>query len=100
AVDDPETPQEPFEVDGRRIVRSYAARRDRATQTMAVTFRFVDAESGEELGREEIGVRWIYRFELEHLLWRAGFEPIRWSSGYDGRPYDGRGDIVVVARRR
>lgn len=34
-----------------------------------------------------------------HLLVRAGFEPLRWSSDYVGGPYIARGDIVVVARR-
>ncbi len=100
ATDEPETAEAPFEFDGRRITRTFAVRRDRATQTMDLTLRYLDTESGDELGREVLGLRWIYRYELEHLLWRAGFTPIRWSSGYDGRPYDGSGDIVVVARRR
>ncbi|MEZ4453261.1 MAG: class I SAM-dependent methyltransferase [Nannocystaceae bacterium] len=100
ARDDPDTPEEPFEFEGRSIIRNFAVRRDRTTQTMAIAFRYVDAATGAEIGREHLALRWIYRYELEHLLWRAGFEPLRWSSGYDGRPYDGKGDIVVVARRR
>ena len=100
ARDDPETPGEPFEALGRRIRRNFWVRRDQLSQTMEITFRYVDDASDEELGIETLGLRWIYRFELEHLLWRAGFEPFRWSSAYDGRPYDRSGDIVVVARRR
>ena len=99
AVDDAETPQPPFELDGQTITRTYAVRRDRVTQTMDVRFRFITA-AGDELGVEAVQMRWIYRYELEHLLWRAGFEPLRWLADYRGRAYDGSGDIIVVARRR
>ncbi|MCA9695129.1 MAG: class I SAM-dependent methyltransferase, partial [Myxococcales bacterium] len=100
ARDEPETDDDPFEWEGRTIKRTYEVHRERATQTMQVIFRYYDVDSGAQLGREELAMRWVYRYELEHLLWRAGFEPLRWSSAYDGRPYDGRGEIVVVARRR
>ncbi|MCA9489930.1 MAG: class I SAM-dependent methyltransferase [Myxococcales bacterium] len=97
-AEEPEAHDHWFELDGKRVERRYEIRRDRATQVMQVTFRYYDAE-GAALGEELIGMRWTWRYELEHLLVRAGFTPLSWSSGYDGRPYDGSGDIVVVARR-
>lgn len=95
---EPEQHDQWFELDGRRLERRFEIVRDRATQVMQVVFRYYD-DTGTALGEEPIGMRWTWRYELEHLLVRSGFEPITWSSGYDGRPYDGSGDIVVVARR-
>lgn len=99
AVEEPESPQAPFRHAGRTVQRLVRIRRDHATQVTSVWFRYVDVDTGEELGTEPVSMRWVYRYELEHLLVRSGFEPIRWSSGYDGRPYLASGDIVVVARR-
>lgn len=92
--------QPPFDWDGRSLIRAYDVTRDHARQLQEVVFTYRDAGSGEELGVERVMMRWTYRYELEHLLVRAGFEPLRWSSGYDGRPYVGKGDIVVVAVKR
>jgi SAM-dependent methyltransferase len=83
----------------RTVVRRYAVTRDHAHQLQSVRFDYTDAQTGESLGTETVTMRWTYRYELEHLLVRAGFEPFRWSSGYDERPYIGKGDIVVVAQR-
>ncbi len=101
ARDEPETREdETVEVGARTVRRSFAVRRDQSKQLMAITLRYLDANTDEELGRELINLRWCYRYELEHLLHRAGFEPLRWLSGFDGAPYDGSGEIIVVARRR
>jgi SAM-dependent methyltransferase len=46
-------------------------------------------------------LRWVHRFEVEHLLARAGFEVVSVSGGYHGEPYTGEGRVLfVVARRR
>ncbi len=101
AVDEPDTREdETVRVGARMVRRSFAVRREQSTQRMEITLRYLDADTDEELGRERIKLRWCYRYELEHLLHRAGFEPLRWLSGFDGRPYDGSGEIIVVARRR
>lgn len=97
--EEPEQVQPAFEHEGRMVQRRVNIRRDHVQQINDVVFRYVEVESGRELGVEPITMRWIYRYELEHLLVRAGFEPLRWSSGYDGGPYVASGDIVVVARR-
>ncbi|MEQ1505547.1 MAG: class I SAM-dependent methyltransferase [Myxococcota bacterium] len=83
---------------GRTVIRWVSITRDRLTQTMDVVFRFSELD-GTTLGVQSAPLRWIWRYELEHLLVRAGFVPESWSSGYDGRPYEARGEIVVVARR-
>jgi SAM-dependent methyltransferase len=91
--------QPPFPWNARHVVRRYTVTRDHAHQLQTLQFDYTDAESGEVLGTETVTMRWTYRYELEHLLVRAGFQPFRWSSGYDDRPYIGKGDIVVVAQR-
>jgi ubiquinone/menaquinone biosynthesis C-methylase UbiE len=91
--------QPPFEHEGRMVRRVVEIRRDHVRQVIDVLFRYVEVEGERELGAERLPIRWVYRYELEHLLVRTGFEPLRWSSGYDGGPYVARGEIVVVARR-
>jgi SAM-dependent methyltransferase len=98
-AEEPEQVQPAFEQDGRLIQRRVNVRRDHTTQVNDVAFHYFEVESGRELGIERVAMRWSYRYELEHLLVRAGFVPLRWSSDYHGGPYVARGDIVVVARR-
>jgi len=43
--------------------------------------------------------RYIFRFELQLLLERAGFELIELFRDYERRPYDGTGEMIAVARR-
>ena len=44
-------------------------------------------------------MRYFFRYELEHLLARAGFTGIQVFGGFDRRPYDYfSGETVAVAR--
>ena len=43
-------------------------------------------------------MRWFYRYEVEHLLARAGFEVVAFYGGFDRRPYDAVGEMIFVAR--
>ena len=67
---------------GRRTTRRFEhIRFDVTRQVLIVTFRF---EGGPpELTRSaEVQIRWFYRYELEHLLARAGFTDIRFFGGF------------------
>lgn len=97
---EPESESPAIERDGRRVVRWASVTRDRAAQVQRVAFRYADAATGETLGHEHVEMRWIWRYELEHLLWRGGFEPERWHGGYRGEPCGTTREIVVVARKR
>ena len=45
-------------------------------------------------------LRWIYRYEFEHLLARCGFEVEALYGGFDRRPLtDMRQELVWIARR-
>ena len=57
-------------------------------------------------GREErlvhrFGMRYLYRFELEHLLARTGFELEDPYAGYDKSPSGSRypSELIAMARR-
>jgi hypothetical protein len=57
-----------------------------------------DASAGPDAPVAEIQMRWYYRFELEHLLARAGFTALTFYGGFDRRPWAAGGETVVVAR--
>jgi hypothetical protein len=49
--------------------------------------------------RVRFRMRWFYRYELEHLLFRAGFEDVAVYGDYDRSPVAaGTPAYVVVAR--
>jgi SAM-dependent methyltransferase len=75
--------------------------RDAATQVFEVKFRHELRRAGKRPESRTVAtkMRWIFRYELEHLLARAGFRDIRVFGGFDRRPYDYfSGETVVVAR--
>jgi hypothetical protein len=43
-------------------------------------------------------MRWFYRYELEHLLARAGFTDARFFGDFDRRAWIAGGETIVVAR--
>jgi SAM-dependent methyltransferase len=70
---------------------------DRSHQTLAVTFRF-EGGPPEVTGTTTVTLRWFYRYELEHLLGRAGFTELDVFGGFDCRPWSAGGETVIVAR--
>jgi len=86
-----------FEYEGREMRRYETVRFDPTLQIMTVTFRF-DGGPPEVTGTAEVEMRWFYRYELEHLLARAGFGAPTFYGGFDRRPWAGGGETVVVAR--
>ena len=84
-----------FKRDGVEIRRFAKTRTDLATQIMEVTFRFEPAETD---GNTTVRLRWFYRYEIEHLLARAGFTDVTFYGGYDRRPWRPEGETVIVAR--
>lgn len=81
----------------RRFVR---VRRDLATQVMTVTMRHERWQGAAKVGEgtSNLVVRWFYRYELEHLLARAGFLVEALYGTFDGRPYDAKGEMIFVTR--
>jgi SAM-dependent methyltransferase len=85
------------------ITRYYQARADLAAQTVEVSMKWEEREAdGVVVARKkgEFKLRYIFRFELEHLLVRCGFEPTIYGH-FDERPYDYvSGEIVAVCKKR
>jgi SAM-dependent methyltransferase len=90
--------------DGRRMVRSLAiVGRDYFNQIqqveMAHTITWPDGR--EERQTEVVPLRYLFRFEAEHLLVREGFAIEALYGDYDGSPYGAKypGELIFIARR-
>jgi SAM-dependent methyltransferase len=46
-----------------------------------------------------LSMRYIFHFEMQLLLEKAGFEVIEFFRDYDKNPYDGTGEIIAIARK-
>ncbi len=75
-AEEPETVDLEFEQDGEQVARHTAVWRDAATQVQRVRFRYVASREGKVVREDvtELSMRWFWRYELEHLMVRAGFE--------------------------
>ena len=98
---EPEREDVRFEQDDEEIVRYTAADFDTVNQVIKLRMRYERRQGGQVIDNElvEMRMRYFFRYELEHLLVRAGFEEVEIYGGFDGRPYDYvSGEMVVVAR--
>jgi SAM-dependent methyltransferase len=99
-VEEPEVEDVRFEADGEEIVRFTSVVRDHAAQVQRVRMRWERRREGTVVGEEveETRMRWFFRYELEHLLARAGFTTVAVYGGFDRQPFDHvSGETVVVA---
>jgi SAM-dependent methyltransferase len=91
--------------DGRTVTRrSRILERDLATQTFAGELIYEVTHPGGRTERlvHQYRFRYLFRFEAEHLLARAGFATDQVYSGFDCAPYGSQypGELIFVARRR
>ncbi|MCI0484037.1 MAG: class I SAM-dependent methyltransferase [candidate division NC10 bacterium] len=90
--------------DSRRVVRqSRLVSRDLARQILEVEFTYTvtTTEGGEERLTYRAPIRYLFRFEAEHLLARSGFTvEVIWAD-YDRSPYGTKdpGELIFIARR-
>jgi len=90
--------------DGRRVVRRHTiVAHDRFNQVNHVELIYYVTHPD---GRQErlvhaFAMRYLFRFEVEHLLVRCGFEVERVYAGFDKSPYGSQypGDLICVARK-
>ena len=97
ATEQPEVLDSEFTHNGAAMRRYAQVSRDITTQVLTVSFR-LDGGPKHLQGSSQIQLRWYYRFEIEHLLVRAGFSQLEFLGGFDGGPWEAGKDIVVVAR--
>ena len=99
-VREPEREDVRFEQDDEEIVRYTAVDFDHTQQLMKLRMRYERSQAGEVIDNEivEMRMRYFFRYELEHLLARAGFEDVQIHGGFDGRPFDYvSGETIVIA---
>ncbi len=97
----PEREQLRFEIDGDLVVRHEEVNIDHEAQTIHVRMRYEVHRDGVVVENPvaEFDMRWFHRFELEHLLARAGFEIVELYGDFDRRPSAGDApQFIVVAR--
>lgn len=97
---EPEVEDVRFPWEGDEVSRNVSVRRDLAEQMLDVRMRYDRIRGGRVIGSEEtrFRMRWFWRFELEHLLHRAGFEDVVVHGDFD-RSAVGVGSpaLIVVA---
>ncbi len=101
AIDDPpEKVDLRFQHEGREVVRHTQLRHDRAAQCIHLSMRYAASEdaTGSILGTAEFSMRYFFRFELEHLLARAGFRSLRFYGDFARGSVEGGSDLIVVAQ--
>ncbi len=90
--------------DGRTIRRAFrVAATDRFNQVnrIELIYHVTHPDGTKERQVHAFPMRYLFRFEAEHLLARSGFELQSVLGGYDGSPYGSEypGELILVARR-
>jgi hypothetical protein len=90
--------------DGRRVVRRHkTVAQDRFNQIghFELVYYVTHPDGRQERLVHAFGMRYLFRFEAEHLLARAGFEIEHLYADYDRSPYGSKypGELIFVARK-
>jgi len=101
AADPGEQLETRFELEGESVERWACATPHAGEQLLEVRFRYERSRGGERVGTEEarFRMRWFWRFELEHLLARAGFAEVAIFGDFDRRPVGADTPAFVVVAR-
>src|SRR5262245_47188053 len=88
--------------DGTRVHKFVAQQADPATQTLDIQFIYdeLDAEGRVRRSVLPFTLRWLYRYELEHLLARAGFALEAVYGSYDLDEYSAASELMLAVARR
>ncbi len=91
--------------DGRRVVRTHKiVAHDRFNQVnhIELIYYVTHPDGREERVVDAFTMRYFFRFEMEHLLARSGFEVEEVYGGFDRSAYGSQypGELVFVARRK
>ena len=101
-LSEPEQGDVRFEAHGTEVVRYVALTRDPVLQLAEATMRFETKRDGQLIKNEveHVKMRWFTRYELEHLLARAGFENVVVYGNFDrSEVASDSPELVVVATR-
>jgi SAM-dependent methyltransferase len=88
---------------GHHVVRKdRLVKHDSVNQVRHFEFRFEEFDAAGMPVRERlvpVRMRYTFRYELQLLLERAGFERVALFRDYEKHPYDGTGELIAVTRR-
>lgn len=80
--------------------RDVQAQHDYEPSAQVVTSRLRVREAGGGWRRTSVTLRYVHRFEMEHLLQRCGFDVLALYGGFDRSPFgEASTEMVWVARR-
>jgi SAM-dependent methyltransferase len=90
--------------DGRRVVRTFrilAADRFNQVNDIELIYRVAHPDGRQERLLHAFSMRYVFRFEMEHLLARTGFRVEHLYSDFDKHPYGHTypGELVFIARK-
>ena len=90
-----------FELNGCGVKRSAIVSRDRTSQTIAVTMRYVEEQDGGSTNETivKFSMRWFWRYELENLMYRVGFSDVTIYGNFDRSPVLRYSPAYVVVGR-
>lgn len=100
--EEPETEDGRFRDGDDEIVRTTEVTREHAIQRQQVRMHYTRFRDGQVVSRErsDFSMRWFFRYELEHLLARAGFAEVSLFGDFDCSPYgEDSQELIFVARR-
>ena len=105
ANDDRAEQEEPFVMpDGRRVARSHrvvSGDLSNQVQNVRLIYDITHANGRTERIEHAFPFRYFFRFEVEHLLARSGFEVEHLYGGFDKSPFGPKhpGELIFVARK-
>lgn len=88
--------------EGARVHKFVAQQADMAAQINHVTFLYDELDADGRVTRCALPfrMRWLYRYELEHLLARAGFALEHVYGSYDLDEYRSDSDLILAVARK
>ena len=88
--------------DGTQVQKFVAQHTDMAAQLSHVTFLYDEIDSAGRVSRRTLPftMRWLYRYELEHLLARAGFALEALYGSYELDDYSTESELMLVVARK
>jgi SAM-dependent methyltransferase len=97
-AEEPEVVDLRFELDGEQVARHARVSRDFVHQILHVRFRYERTRDGQVVGNEHahFRMRWFWRYELEHLLARAGFREVEIFGDFERSPISADCPAFVV----
>ena len=89
--------------DGRKVIRRHSiVSRDEANQVnyVELIYYVTHPDGRQERLVQAFPMRYLFRFEAEHLLARAGFEVEQLYADYDKSPFGSKqpGELIFVAK--